>query len=97
MEGLRYFLPMPPPKKFSTGPPKMGASGQNFCQIAFEHPEMCEIFKKFRLCGANQVILINVFSASQNDCHLPFIDKSKGFMDNGKQMLVRYFWTTLSY
>ena len=38
------FCP-PPPKKFlTTGPPKMGASGQNFCQIASEHPEMCKIF-----------------------------------------------------
>ena len=40
-----------PPKILTTGPPKMGASGKNLCQIASEHPEMCKIF---RLRRANQ-------------------------------------------
>ena len=29
-----------PPKILTTGPPKMGASGKNLCQIASEYPEM---------------------------------------------------------
>ena len=34
-----------PPKILTTGPPKMGASGQNLCQIASENPEMGKIFR----------------------------------------------------
>ena len=44
----------PPPKILTIGPPKMGASGQDLCQIASEHPEMCKIFKIFRLQRANK-------------------------------------------
>ena len=43
-----------PPKILTTGPPKMGASGQNLCQIASENPEMGKIFKIFRLRRANR-------------------------------------------
>ena len=38
----------PPPKILTTGPPKMGSTGQNLCQIASEHPEMGKIFNKAR-------------------------------------------------
>ena len=33
----------PPPQILTTGSSKMGAGGQNLCQIASEHPEMCKI------------------------------------------------------
>ena len=46
VEGM--FCPLSQ-KVLTTGPPKMGASGQYLCQIASEHPEMCKIFKIFRL------------------------------------------------
>ena len=45
--------PCPPPKILTTGPPKSVASGQNLCQIASEHFEMCKNFKIFRLRRAN--------------------------------------------
>ena len=38
-----------PPQNLTTGPPKLAASCQTLCQIASEHPEMCKIFKIFRL------------------------------------------------
>ena len=47
------FGPPPPPKILTTGPPKWAASGQTPCQIAFERPKMCKIFKIFRLRRAN--------------------------------------------
>ena len=40
-----------PSKILTTGPPKMGASSKNLCQIASAHPEICKIF---RLRLANQ-------------------------------------------
>ena len=44
-----------PPQNFDhwPPPPKLVASGQNLCQIAFEHFEMCKNFKIFRLRRAN--------------------------------------------
>ena len=42
-----------PPKILTTAPPKWAASGQTLCQIASENPEMCKIFKIFRLRRAN--------------------------------------------
>ena len=53
-EGQGMFWPPPPPKILTTGPPKMGASGQNLCQIASEHPEVCKIFKIIRLRRASK-------------------------------------------
>ena len=43
----------PPPKFWPLAPLKWAASGKNLCQIASEHPEMCRIFKIFRLRRAN--------------------------------------------
>ena len=45
---------VPPSSNFTTGPPKIGASGQNLCQIAPKHPEMCKILKIFCLRGPNK-------------------------------------------
>ena len=50
--GQGMFWP-PPPKILTTGPPKWADSGQTLCQIASESPEMCIIFKIFRLRQAN--------------------------------------------
>ena len=44
----------PPPPNFDRWPPKPGASGQNHCQIASEHPEMCRIFKILSLWQASK-------------------------------------------
>ena len=75
----------PPPKILTTAlaPPKWAATGQNLCQIASEHLEMCKIFKIFRLRRANMVrayssgdfmlfqseflYLVIFFSTSSND------------------------------
>ena len=38
-----------PPKILTPGPLKVGVSGQTSSQIASEHPEICKIFKIFRL------------------------------------------------
>ena len=53
--GQSMFWPPPPPKILTTGPPppKWAASSQTLCQIASENPEMCKIFKIFRLRRAN--------------------------------------------
>ena len=48
----------PPPKILTTGPPEMGASGQNPCQIASEHPEMCKIFACGRLIREELIALV---------------------------------------
>ena len=42
-----------PPKILTTGPLKVGVSGQTLSQIASEYPVICKIFKIFRLRRAN--------------------------------------------
>ena len=49
VDGPRYVLS--PPYILTTGPPKMGASGQDPCHIASEHPRMCKIFKFLPAAG----------------------------------------------